>query len=302
MKVRLKTTAIAVVVVVTLAMLAGPHIAFAQQQPALKVKPPTPDAPEAIQQRDRRVEATPTSDASSSGEKQEASPTVPPSGSSSDSSAEGSTQRRQEKSEEEAAILLHYNNFMSSYRLGPEDIISITVFGHERYSKANIVIPPTGIIAYPLISEGVRVVGRTTEQVQAELTKQLDEYIIDPKVSVSLDQARSARYSVLGDVLQPGIKPMTRRLSVYEAITESGGVLRTGDKKKVILLRRQPDGLLQPKVINIAAIEKGKAPDMDYLAPGDQVFVPGNRFKTINTILGYLPIISFARIFTGGGF
>ena len=302
MKVRLKTTALAVVVLVTLAMLAGPHIAFAQQQPALKVKPPTPDAHEAIQQRDRRVEATPTSDASSSVEKQEASPTVPPSGSSSDSSAEGSTQRRQEKSEEEAAILLHYNNFMSSYRLGPEDIISITVFGHERYSKANIVIPPTGIIAYPLISEGVRVVGRTTEQVQAELTKQLDEYIIDPKVSVSLDQARSARYSVLGDVLQPGIKPMTRRLSVYEAITESGGVLRTGDKKKVILLRRQPDGLLQPKVINIAAIEKGKAPDMDYLAPGDQVFVPGNRFKTINTILGYLPIISFARIFTGGGF
>ncbi|MBA3442151.1 MAG: polysaccharide biosynthesis/export family protein [Pyrinomonadaceae bacterium] len=275
-----------------------------------KARTQTPNEPRDVQQkeqqleqqRERRVETPePTAASPSSVEKQEGTAAIPVGGTrSSDVSAEGLIQRREDKSEEEASILLHYNNFMSSYRLGPEDIVSITVFGHERYSKANIVVPPTGIIAYPLISDGIRVGGKTTEQIQVELTKRLDEYIIDPKVSVSLDQARSARYSVLGDVVQPGIKPMTRRLSVYEAITESGGVLRTGDKKKVVLLRRQPDGLLQPKIINIAMIEKGKAPDMDYLAPGDQVFVPGNRFKTVNAILQYLPIISFARIFTGG--
>lgn len=334
MKARLKTITIAI----ALTGMTMPHIAAARQQqqsttpkmpqaeqqptvsrpqpapsapvPAdessLKARPQTPndvrEAQQTEQQRERRVESSEPSVSPSSIEKREGNSAVPAGGgrSASDSAAEESVQRREEKSEEEAAISIHYNNFMSSYRLGPEDIVSITVFGHERYSKANIVIPPTGIIAYPLISAGLRVGGRTTEQVQTELTKQLDEYIIDPKVSVSLDQARSARYSVLGDVGQPGIKPMTRRLSVYEAITESGGVLRTGDKKKVVLLRRQADGLLQPKVIDIALIEKGKAPDMDYLAPGDQVFVPGNRFKTVNAILQYLPIVSFARIFTGG--
>lgn len=294
-----------------------PTVARPQPAPALppssapaeesspKARTGTPNEPREVQQtdqqRERRVETPESAASPSTVEKQEGTAAVPLGGGrSGDVSAGEATQRREEKSEEEAAILLHYNNFMNSYRLGPEDIVSITVFGHERYSKANIVVPPTGIIAYPLISDGIRVGGRTTEQIQVELTKRLDEYIIDPKVSVSLDQARSARYSVLGDVVQPGIKPMTRRLSVYEAITESGGVLRTGDKKKVVLLRRQPDGLLQPKIINIAMIEKGKAPDMDYLAPGDQVFVPGNRFKTVNAILQYLPIISFARIFTGG--
>lgn len=313
MKAQLKTIVFSAAVI--LATLAGQHVASAQQQqqqPTLKTDPQTTNgrttaAPETGRQRERRTSQTEAATEGST-EPAAASPVVEKQDGATVSSSGGgvldetSAGRPEEKSEEEAAVLLHYNNFMTSYRLGPEDIISITVFGHERYSKGGIVIPPTGIIAYPLISEGIRVRGRTAEQVQAELTKRLDEYIIDPKVSVSLDQARSARYSVLGDVVQPGIKAMTRRLSVYEAITESGGVLRTGDKKKVILLRRQPDGMLQPKVINIALIEKGKAADMDYLAPGDQVVVPGNRFKTVNAILNYLPILSFARIFTGGGF
>src|SRR5258705_6086515 len=149
---------------------------------------------------------------------------------SSDIPAAALANRREDMSEEEAAVLPYYNNFLAAYRLGPEDVISVTVFGQERYSKANIVVPPDGRIAYPLIAEGIFVAGKTTQQVQDEITKRYDEYIIDPKVSVSLDKAMSARYSVLGDVAQPGIRVMTRRLSVYEAVAEAGGVLSTGDK------------------------------------------------------------------------
>jgi protein involved in polysaccharide export with SLBB domain len=90
---------------------------------------------------------------------------------------------------------------------------------------------------------------------------------------------------------------MTRRVSVYEALAEAGGVLSTGDKKKVVILRRQADGNVHPIQINIKEIEAGKAKEMAYLVPGDQVFVPGNRLKTIQKIMGYLPVLNFARIF-----
>lgn len=213
---------------------------------------------------------------------------------------EARANRREQMSEEEAAVLPYYNNFMTTYRLGPEDVISVTVFGQERYSKSGIVIPPDGRIAYPLIPEGIFVAGKTTQQVQEELSKRLNEYIIDPKISVSLEKAVSARYSVLGDVGQPGIRVMSRRLSVYEALAEAGGVLSTGDKSKVFILRRQSDGTLRPIPVNVKDIERGRAKEMAYLVPGDQVIVPGNRLKTINQILGYLPVLSFARIFTGG--
>jgi polysaccharide export outer membrane protein len=205
--------------------------------------------------------------------------------------------RRESPSEEEAAILPYYNNFLSTYRLGPEDVISITIFGQERYSRTGIVVPPTGRIAYPLIKGGIQVAGKTVDQVQEEITKQLEEYIIEPKVTVSLDQARSARYSVLGDVAQPGVKPMTRRLTVYEALTDAGGVLRTGNKKKVYLLRRQANGVLQPTIIDVTAIEKGKAPDITYLVPGDQILVPGNTLKRIQEVLSFTSVLSFAWLF-----
>jgi polysaccharide export outer membrane protein len=217
-----------------------------------------------------------------------------------DASKEMLANRVGQRSEEEAAVLPFYNNFLTSYRLGPEDVISIAVFGHDRYSKSGITIPPDGNLSYYLIPEGILVSGKTTQQVARELAKHLDEYIIDPKVTVTLEKAQSHQFSVLGDVAQPGIRVMSRRLTVYEALLAAGGVLGTGNKKKVVLVRHGPDRMLTQQLIDVAAIEKGRAPDNTFLAPGDQIFVPGNRMKTVNKIIELLPVISFARIFTGG--
>jgi protein involved in polysaccharide export with SLBB domain len=80
----------------------------------------------------------------------------------------------------------------------------------------------------------------------------------------------------------------------------AGGVLDTGNKTKVVVNRRGPDGFIRPTVINVAAIEKGKQPDNFFLSPGDQIIVPGNRLKTVNRILALLPVANFFRVFTGG--
>lgn len=197
--------------------------------------------------------------------------------------------------EDEASIVPYYNNFMTNYYLGPEDVISVDVFNLERYSRKNITVPPNGKIAMPLIGS-VSVVGKTTEQVQEEIAKLLAEFVLDPKVTVALDKAMSARYSVLGDVGQAGIKVMTRRLTVYEAIAEAGGVAKTGDKKKVAILRRQPDGSLLPIPVNIADIEKGKSKGMVFLVPGDQIVVPGKKWS-IDNIMKFTQVLGFAALF-----
>ena len=118
-------------------------------------------------------------------------------------------------------------------------------------------------------------------------------------MTVSLDKATSYRYSVLGDVGQPGIKLMSRRLTVTEALAEAGGVLPTGNRSKVVVLRRQTSGMLAAIPVNVSDIYKGKAPDTTYLVPGDQVVVPGNKWKTFTKLLGLAQTLSFARIFTG---
>src|SRR6266850_4717643 len=207
---------------------------------------------------------------------------------------------RQEQISEEAAVVPYYNNFFNTYRLGPEDIISVQVFGQERYSRAGIIIPPSGRIALSLIPGGIFVNGKTVEEVAELIKKHYDEYIIDPQITVSLDKAFSYRYSVIGDVGQPGIRIMSHRLTVTEALAEAGGVLQTGNKSKVVVLRRQTNGVLSPIPVNVSAIYQGKAPDSTYLVPGDQIIVPGNKLKTLQKIMAFSPILSFARIFTGG--
>jgi protein involved in polysaccharide export with SLBB domain len=207
---------------------------------------------------------------------------------------------RQEQLSEESAVVPYYNNFFSTYRIGPEDIISVSVFNQERYSRAGIIVPPSGRISLALIPGGLFVNGKTVDEIAALVSKKYDEYIIDPQVTVSLDKASSYRYSVIGDVGQPGIRLMSHRMTVTEALAEAGGVLKTGDKSKVVVLRRQPNGILSPIAVNVSQIYKGKAADNTYLVPGDQIIVRGNKLKTLQTIMGFSQILSFGRIFTGG--
>ena len=204
---------------------------------------------------------------------------------------------RSEQLSEEAAIVPYYNNFFNTYRIGPEDVISVDVFNQDRYSRKGIIVPPSGRISLSLIPGGVFVNGKTVEEVAQIITKKYDEYIIDPQVTVSLDKASSYRYSVIGDVGQPGVRLMSHRMTVTEAIAEAGGVLSTGDRSKVYVLRRQSTGVMSPILVNVSAIYKGKAADNVYLVPGDQIVVPGNKLKTLQTIMGFTPIMSFARIF-----
>lgn len=208
--------------------------------------------------------------------------------------------RRQRASEEEAADVSYLRNYFENYRLGPEDIISVDVFKLPDYSLANQSIPPDGKINYKLIGPIV-LRGRTTEDVQKEIAEKLNEYIIDPKVTVQLVQSRSMKYMVDGDVPKPGIFEMTRRMTIREAIINSGGFLPTGDKGKVQIARALPNGQTNMIAVNFKELEKGHGVD-EFLAPGDIIFVPGNRFKTISKYLQIVQTVTYLPMIFGRRF
>jgi protein involved in polysaccharide export with SLBB domain len=194
--------------------------------------------------------------------------------------------RVENESEEEAAILPYYNNYLRDYHLGPEDVISVEVFGQPTYSKTGIVVPPNAKISYPLIPGGVFVGGKTVEEVSDIIKKKLDEYIIDPQITVTLDKVGSARFSVLGVVGAPGVKLMNRRYTLYEAIAEAGGIQKGGDRGRVLLVRLDPRGGLSQYVFNMEKIAQGKV-EVPYLIPGDQIIVPEKRWsvtKILNVV------------------
>lgn len=206
-------------------------------------------------------------------------------------------QEQNSTSDEENAILPYYNNYLREYHLGPEDVISVLVFNQPTYSKSSITVPPTARIAYPLIPGGIFVGGKTTEQVAAEITRSLNEYIIDPQVTVTLEKVGSARFGVLGKVGTPGVKVMNRRYNLYEAIAEAGGVAKDGDKKRILLIRLNAQGGFTQKVYDLNKMIGGKS-DLPYLNPGDQVIVPEKGW-TLTKVLDVMGRASALRILFG---
>ncbi len=213
-----------------------------------------------------------------------------------------STQTNQDPEEDEIkkAIVPYYDNYLTSYPLGPTDVISVEVFGQPNYSKSGITIPPTGTISYPLIPGGVFVHGKTTDQIAKEIAKKLDEYIIDPQVTVTLERVGSAQFAVLGKVGAPGVRLMTKRYSVYDAIIESGGLAPGADKKRITLMRRTPQGSYTPTTIKLDEMIAGKVP-MEFLTPGDQIIIPEKKWS-MSKILNVVGQVSAFRILFGSPF
>jgi polysaccharide export outer membrane protein len=178
-----------------------------------------------------------------------------------------------------------YRSFYENYRLGPEDEIAIRVIGQPDYSLERTRITPFGRIYHPLVGE-IEVVGLTVSQATGKLTSDLSEYIIDPKVSISLLAANSAKVGVLGEVSKPGILVMTRPLTLLDAISATGGVTDFGSEKKVTVLRNAGRDEARTMTVNLKRILQAKAGAEENitLQAGDTVIVHGNFKKTFATI------------------
>ena len=197
-----------------------------------------------------------------------------------------------------------YREFYSTYRLGPADEIAIRVTGQPDYTLERVKVSPTGSVYHPLLGD-VDVAGMTVPRLTKLLTTDLSEYLIDPKVSVALLDANSAKIGVLGDVIHAGILVMNQPMNVLEALTASGGIADTGDKSSVVVLRQLRDGRAQTFKVNVKRILEGKAgPEENVsLQAGDTVIVNGNIKKKMTNILslaGFGSFLSFISMGRGG--
>jgi polysaccharide export outer membrane protein len=190
-----------------------------------------------------------------------------------------------------------YSRFYESYRLGPLDAIALRVVGQPDYSFDHVVVSPVGRIYHPLLGD-VYVAGLNVDQVTSKLTAALGQYIIDPKISVSLIEANSAKIGVLGEVKKPGIVVMSRPMNILDAISEAGGSTEFGKESKVTLIRPMAEGRMMKREINLKRILEAKAEPEDNLTlhAGDVIIVGENLKKKVMflaTLVGFGGFVAY---------
>jgi polysaccharide export outer membrane protein len=131
----------------------------------------------------------------------------------------------------------------------------------------------------------------------------MGEFLIDPKVSVALIEANSAKIGVLGDVVNPGILVMNKPMTVLEAVAAAGGFADTGSKSGVTVVRQARDGRTLTLKVNLKLVLEGKAGAEENipLQAGDIVLIHGNARKKVDTILSLAGFGSFLSFITRGG-
>jgi polysaccharide biosynthesis/export protein VpsN len=127
---------------------------------------------------------------------------------------------------------------LSDYKIAPNDIIIIDVFG-ERDLSREFRVSATGTINYYFLGE-VKVGGKTTAEVREVLTEELNrDYLVDPQVAVDVKEYRVREVFVNGQVGKPGAVPMTgeQELDILSAIAKAGGFTLRANQNKIKFTR-----------------------------------------------------------------
>jgi len=157
------------------------------------------------------------------------------------------------------------NTNVSTYKLGPGDVISVVVYGEEGFVIDKARLPESGSITVPLIGN-VQTSGLTTNEVQALVTDELKKgYLKKPSVSVTLNEYRP--FFIGGEVMKPGGYPFQPGLTLQRAVALAGGYTERASERKITIIRERASGEVKKKVDAATLIN-----------PGDTITVPQGFF------------------------
>lgn len=124
------------------------------------------------------------------------------------------------------------------YRIGPQDLIEIQVFGIDTLRR-EVRVNSRGAVSMPLIGN-VIIGGLTGEEAETLIAAKYEkDYLRDPQVSLFIKEYTSQRITVEGAVGRPGIYPIRGSTSLMQAIAIAGGQGPLSDLREVMVYRRE---------------------------------------------------------------
>jgi len=186
--------------------------------------------------------------------------------------------------------LVAYAWAQENYKLGPEDEIEIRVWDHDDLTRKTR-IAMNGSISFPFVGD-IKAGGLTVGELQKDIEHRLGpNYIIDPHVNITVTDYKSQKFFVVGNVQKPGTYPLTKNITVTEAISLAGGVTAGTGGKPVssavaIIVRARPNAKVeQPRLpnqippeekitVSLAAALAGDPKQNLEIKNGDTIYVP----------------------------
>ncbi len=185
-----------------------------------------------------------------------------------------------------AAPVSSANSAPSDYQVGPEDILKVTVYGHEDLTQT-VVVQGDGSFMFPLLGS-LRADGMTPRELEKKISTLLAQgFIRNPQVTVVVQEYRSKTIFVVGEVLRPGTYPLASARTLVEILAKAGPTTsNAGTEAVVVRPRNGSSGPILPGEVgetgrsaevirvDLREIQAGALDKNVPLKPGDTVFIP----------------------------
>lgn len=169
------------------------------------------------------------------------------------------------------------------YRIGAGDTLDFQLFDDTQMSR-EVKVRFDGYISLPQIDE-MKVAGMTRDEVLESLNRAYLGVYKKPHIALTVKEAASKSFFMLGDVEKPGEFPYLRPLSVLEAVNTAGGprinttsgdsyIGAQGQMTKAFVIRHQ-EGKREVHEYDLSGLrESGESPSDAPVLPGDVVYLP----------------------------
>lgn len=193
-----------------------------------------------------------------------------------------------------AALTLTNVAAAEEYIMTPGDQLQIYVLGHPDISStransdSSYTVRPDGKLNFPLVGE-IDINGLTVYEFTNLLTKELSEYIINPKITVNVAKLGTTRVFVMGEVSKQGMYELSKSHRVMDALGAAGGFTQKAAKKSIFLVRNR--GTAEENVQKLNMLNYMKKGDMSQnvvLQEGDCLFLTSNHKFTLLNVASFV--------------
>ncbi len=169
-------------------------------------------------------------------------------------------------------------NQSNPFVLGPEDLITVSVWGNKELTT-EMPVRPDGTISFPLIGD-IMAQGLTPAQLKEKITDDLRNFVTDASVTVIVKQINSIKISIAGEVREPGTFQINRPVTLLHVFSIVKGFTEKADLRTSYLLRNG-------KKMNIdfhALVKNDDFTQNVWLKSNDIIFIHDNFGNRVNVM------------------
>lgn len=159
------------------------------------------------------------------------------------------------------------------YIIGSEDVLAVNIWKEPEMSRT-LPVRPDGKITLPLVGD-IQASGLTPHKLQDNITSDLRSYVSSPAVTVIVQEVKSLKFNVVGEITRPGAYPLHEPMTVLDAIAVGGGLKDFAKGSRIYVLRLNGDGSHSRLPFDYKNVIKGKKLSENVeLRRGDTIVVP----------------------------